>query len=407
MSKKITTPAKEQLKALKRGAVDIIPEEELLEKLEKSFDTDTPLVVKFGADPSSPDIHLGHSIVLRKLKLLQDFGHRIVFIIGDFTAKIGDPTGKSKTRPVLTDEEVKRNAETYKEQVGKILDMDKVEVVFNSEWLDKISSIDLVKLMATTTVSSMMDRDDFSKRFKNETPIFLHEFVYPLMQGFDSVHLNADLELGGTDQTFNLLMGRSLQKHFKKAQQSILTMPILEGTDGVNKMSKSLGNFIAINDTAEDIFGKIMSISDELMPRYIEMLSCKEESEVIQWLADLKSGKLHPMESKKQLATEITDLYHKGKGHVEREKFDKRFSKGLVPEDIDITEVKEGECNLPELFMAIGFADSKGAARRLIKQKALRIDGVVSLEENLQVKEKDEKIIKLGKRRIVKLVGVK
>ncbi len=264
MSKRIPITAEEQFKELKRGTVDIIPEEELLKKLIKSYEEDKPLKIKFGADPSRPDIHLGHTVVLQKLKLLQDFGHEIYFLIGDFTARIGDPTGKSKARPILTTEEVVANAQTYKDQVGKILDLSKIKIVFNNDWLSKLSAFDMIQLTAKATVSSLLERDDFSKRYKNQEAIYLHEFMYPLMQGYDSVHLRSDLELGGTDQTFNLLVGRDLQKHFNQSQQCILTMPILEGTDGVNKMSKSLDNYIGLTDDADNMFGKLMSISDEL-----------------------------------------------------------------------------------------------------------------------------------------------
>ncbi len=270
--KKIQIKPEEQFAELKRGAVELLPEDEFLAKLKESYEKDEPLKVKFGADPSRPDIHLGHTVVLQKLRLLQDFGHTIYFLIGDFTAKIGDPTGKSKTRPLLTDEEVIENAKSYSQQIGKILDMDKTEIVFNNDWLSKLTPIDLVRIMGKVTVSSLLERDDFSKRYKNQEAIHMHEFMYPIMQGWDSVELKADLELGGTDQTFNLLMGRHLQKAQEQKPQCILTMPILEGTDGVQKMSKSLDNYISLEDTPTDMFGKLMSISDDLMARYYELL---------------------------------------------------------------------------------------------------------------------------------------
>ena len=265
---RITVTPEEQLKEIKRGCFEIIPEEELLKKLKKSYEKQKPLVIKFGADPSRPDIHLGHTVVLQKLKLLQDFGHEIYFLIGDYTAQIGDPTGKNKTRPILTEEEVKQNAQTYKEQVGKVLDMSKTKVVFNRDWLGKFSGLDLIQLMAKATVGAILQRDDFSKRYNNGEAIYLHEAVYPILQGFDSVHLKADLELGGTDQTFNLMMGRHLQHAYEQEAQCILTMPLIEGTDGVHKMSKSMDNYISLTETPTNMFGKLMSISDELMKKY-------------------------------------------------------------------------------------------------------------------------------------------
>ena len=318
--RKITVKPEDQLKELKSGVVDIIPESELLEKLKKSYEKDEPLKIKFGADPSRPDIHLGHTVVLQKLRLLQDFGHEIYFLIGDFTAKIGDPTGKSATRPILSDEEVIENAKTYSEQIGKILDMDKTKIVFNNDWIQELTPIDMIKIMAKVTVSSLLERDDFSKRYKAQEVIYMHEFAYPLMQGYDSVAMKSDLELGGTDQTFNLLMGRHLQKSFDQAPQCILTMPILEGTDGVNKMSKSLENYISLEDTPTDMFGKLMSISDELMLRYYELLCRRQASEIEKIITDIKSGAKHPMDAKKELASEIVDYYHKeGSGQEERD----------------------------------------------------------------------------------------
>jgi tyrosyl-tRNA synthetase len=404
---RIKATPEEQLRELKRGAVEIIPEEQLLAKLKKSYEEDKPLRIKFGADPSRPDIHLGHTVIINKLKVLQDFGHDIYFLIGDFTAKIGDPTGKSKTRPILTDDEVKANARTYQEQIAKILDLNKTHVVFNDAWLSKLSPIEMIKLMATQTVSSMLERDDFTKRYKAQQPIYLHEFIYPMMQGYDSVELDADLELGGTDQTFNLMVGRDLQKHFSKNknQQCILTMPILEGTDGVEKMSKSLDNYIALTDTPTDMFGKLMSISDDLMKRYYQLLSFRKVDEVEAIIKGLEDGSQHPMNAKKDLAQEITDFYHPGKGKEERDKFEARFSKNKIPDDILTKDIPAGELNLLPFLTEIEFIKSNGEGRRLIKQNALKVDGKAFKEDKLNLEAGSEYIIKLGKLRMVKVIA--
>jgi len=403
--KKIQVSAKEQMVEIKRGAVDIIPENELLAKLEKSYKEDKPLIIKFGADPSRPDIHLGHTVVLQKLKILQDFGHDIHFLIGDFTAKIGDPTGKSKTRPILTDEEVIENAKTYTQQVSKILDMEKTKIVFNNDWLSKLTPIDMIKIMAKVTVSSILERDDFTKRHKAQEAIYMHEFAYPLMQGYDSVAIDADLELGGTDQTFNLLMGRHLQKAFDKAPQCILTMPILEGTDGVQKMSKSLDNYISLEDSPTDMFGKMMSISDEIMLKYYELLVRKSAVEVEEIISNIKSGKKHPMDAKKELASEIVNYYHpEGAGDLERQKFEDRFAKNKVPDDILTVDIVAGELKVLEFFTNIEFIKSNGEGRRLIKQNAFKVDGKTCLDETIILESGNEHILKLGKLRMAKIV---
>jgi tyrosyl-tRNA synthetase len=403
--RKITVSAEDQLKELKRGTVDLLPEGEFLAKLKKSYDNDQPLKIKFGADPSRPDIHLGHTVVIQKLKVLQDFGHDIYFLIGDFTAKIGDPTGKSKTRPILTDAEVVENAKSYTDQVGKILDMEKTKVVFNNDWLSKLTPIDMIKLMAKVTVSSILERDDFSKRYKAQEAIYMHEFAYPLMQGYDSVEMKSDLELGGTDQTFNLLMGRNLQKSFEQSPQCILTMPILEGTDGVNKMSKSLDNYISLEDSATDIFGKVMSISDELMVKYYQLLCRKDADTVEQIINDIKSGAKHPMDGKKELAIEIVNYYHPaGSGEEERSKFEARFSKNKIPDDIMTRELPAGELRVLDFLKEIEFTKSNGEARRLIKQNAFKVDGKAYKEEALQLEAGSEVILKLGKLRMVKII---
>jgi tyrosyl-tRNA synthetase len=404
--RRITVSPEEQLKELKRGAAEIIPEAELLEKLKKSYDEDKPLKVKFGADPSRPDIHLGHTVVIQKLKVLQDFGHDIYFLIGDFTARIGDPTGKSKTRPILTDEEVIENAKTYSQQVGQILDMEKTKVVFNNDWLGELTPIDMIKIMAKVTVSSMLERDDFSKRYKNQEAIYMHEFVYPVMQGYDSVALEADLELGGTDQTFNLMVGRHLQKSYGQDPQCILTMPILEGTDGVNKMSKSMDNYISLEDNPTDMFGKMMSISDELMLKYYELICRRPADDVNKVISGLKDGSYHPMNAKKELAAEVVDYYHpEGSGAAERKKFEERFSKNKIPDDIAIADVPAGELNLLSFMTDIGWIKSNGEGRRLLKQNAVKINFETHKEEKINIVAGEEYILKAGKLRLMKIVG--
>ena len=405
--RKITVSAEEQLKEISRGTVDILPEGELLKKLQNSYEKDIPLKVKFGADPSRPDIHLGHTVILQKLKLLQDFGHEIYFLIGDFTAKIGDPTGKNKTRPLLTDEEVMANAKTYSQQIGKILDIEKTKIVFNNDWLSELDPIAMIRLMAKVTVSSLLERDDFSKRFAKNDAIYMHEFTYPIMQGYDSVALKADLELGGTDQTFNLLMGRHLQKAYEQNPQAILTMPILEGLDGVEKMSKSLGNTISLEDTPTDMFGKVMSISDDLMKKYYQLLSRRSALDIESIIKRIDSGEYHPMDAKKDLAVEITEYYHpEGSGITERKKFEERFSKNKIPDDIKVVTKSAGEIKLLELLSEAEFIKSNGEGRRLIKQNALKIDGKAYKDESYQLESGAEVIVKLGKLRMLKLVGV-
>ena len=404
---RITVSPEDQLKELKRGAFEILPEDEMLKKLKKSYEKQKPLIIKFGADPSRPDIHLGHTVVLQKLKLLQDFGHEIYFLIGDYTAQIGDPTGKNKTRPILTEEEVKKNAETYKEQVGKVLDMSKTHVVFNREWLGKFDGLGLIQLMAKGTVGAMLQRDDFNKRYNNSEAIYLHEMVYPLLQGYDSVHLKSDIELGGTDQTFNLMMGRTLQYAYEQEAQCILTMPLIEGTDGVNKMSKSMDNYIALTDTPTNMFGKLMSISDELMKKYYLLLSRRPAAEVDKIIADLNSGALHPMEGKKSLASEITGYYHgEASGKEEREKFEARFSKKQILDDVEVKELPHGQIALLDLMRELKFIESNGEGRRLLKQNAVKIDGKTVSAETYVLEKGQEVILKAGKLRIVKLKGL-
>lgn len=403
---RISVPPSEQLKELKRGVFEILPEPDLLKKLTKSFEKQEPLIVKFGADPSRPDIHLGHTVVLQKLKLLQDFGHEIYFLIGDYTAQIGDPTGKNKTRPILTSEEVMQNAQTYKEQVGKVLDMTRTHVVFNKDWLGRLSGLELIQLMSKATVGAILQRDDFSKRYSHSEAIYLHEFVYPILQGFDSVHLKADLELGGTDQTFNLMMGRHLQHAYDQEPQCILTMPLLEGTDGINKMSKSMDNYIALTDSPTNMFGKLMSISDELMKKYYLLLSRRPVGEVDSIILDLSSGKLHPMEAKKTLASEITGYYHgEAAGKEEREKFEARFSKKQIPSDIQTIHLNAGAINLLDLFVELQLIKSKSEGRRLLQQNAIKADFESFSSENLNLEKGQEVILKIGKLRMLKIIG--
>ena len=404
---RITVTPEEQLKELKRGAFEILPEEEMLKKLKKSYEKQKPLVVKFGADPSRPDIHLGHTVVLQKLRLLQDFGHEVYFLIGDYTAQIGDPTGKNKTRPILTAEEVKKNAETYKEQVGKVLDMSKTKVVFNKDWLGKFDGLGLIQLMAKATVGAILQRDDFNKRYTNAEAIYLHEFVYPILQGYDSVHLKADIELGGTDQTFNLMMGRHLQYAYEQEAQCILTMPLIEGTDGVHKMSKSMDNYIALTDTPTDMFGKLMSISDDLMKKYYLLLSRRPAAEVDGILADINSGALHPMEAKKRLSAEVTGYYHgEAAGAEEREKFEARFSKKQVLDDVETVERPAGQIAALDLMRELKFIESNGEGRRLLKQNAVKLDGKTVSSETFILAKGQEAILKVGKLRMVKLKGI-
>lgn len=404
MARITVTPA-EQLQELKRGSFEIIPEDELLKKLTKSYEKQKPLIIKFGADPSRPDIHLGHTVVLQKLRLLQDFGHEIYFLIGDYTAQIGDPTGKNKTRPILTEDDVKENAKTYQEQVGKILDMSKTNVVFNKDWLGKFSGLDLIKLMSKATLGAILQRDDFSKRYTNNEAIYLHEAVYPILQGFDSVHLKADLELGGTDQTFNLMMGRHLQYAYEQEAQCVLTMPLIEGTDGVNKMSKSMDNYISLTESPTNMFGKLMSISDELMKKYYLLLCRRPAVEIEAMIHGLTNGTIHPMEAKKTLAAEITGYYHgEAAGKEEREKFEARFKK-QIPDDIQTISKPAGTVALLDFFLELGLIKSKGDGRRLIQQNAVKVNFENHSTDTLVLEKGQELILKIGKLRMVKLIG--
>ncbi len=396
----------EQLELIERGAVDCISREELVKKLKKSQETGIPLKVKAGFDPTAPDLHLGHTVLLQKLKHFQDLGHDIYFLIGDFTGMIGDPTGKSDTRKALTVEQVAENAESYKTQVFKILDQEKTRVVFNSTWLGKLSSYDMIKLASELTVARMLERDDFKKRFDSGKPISIHEFLYPLIQGFDSVAMEADVELGGTDQLFNLLMGRDLQRSRGQEPQIVLTMPLLEGLDGVNKMSKSLGNYIGITESADNVYGKVLSISDDLMFRYYELLSDLSRSEIGGLKEKMESGTLHPKEIKKQLARELTARFHSSEAALVAEVgFEKVFTKGGVPDDIpEMVSSATEEIWLPQLLVDSGLVKSTSDGRRMIKQNAVSIDGEKITDMNSVVQPEGEVLIKVGKRRFCKVI---
>ncbi len=395
----------EQLDLIARGVVDLFSREDLEKKIKRSIDTGVPLKIKAGFDPTAPDLHLGHTVLIQKLKHFQELGHQVLFLIGDFTGMIGDPTGKSETRKPLTQEDVARNAESYKTQIFKILDPDKTQVVFNSSWLSTLTAYDFVRLASQCTVARMLERDDFKKRFDSQQPISIHEFLYPLVQGYDSVALAADVELGGTDQLFNLLMGRELQRSAGQAPQVVMTMPLLEGLDGVNKMSKSLGNYIGITDSADDIYGKVLSVSDTLMFRYYELLSDLPISEVQALRMAMERGEIHPKEVKKRLALELTARYH-GPYEATRaeENFERVFQRHGLPDDLPEVDLPAGEpVWIPKLLVDAGLVSGTGEARRLIKQQAVSIDGDKVESEEQMVPAQDEILVKVGKRRFCKV----
>ena len=398
--------AAEQFRLISHGVADLLPEDEFKKKLEKSVATNTPLIIKLGLDPTAPDIHLGHTVVLRKLKLFQDFGHKVIILIGDFTARIGDPTGKSVTRPPLTEEQVITNAKTYQEQIFKVLDPEKTEVRFNSEWLSKLDFADVLKLASKYTVARMLERDDFHKRYTEGRPISIHEFMYPLMQGYDSIALKADVEFGGTDQTFNLLMGRHLQGEEGMTEQTIITMPILEGLDGVQKMSKSLGNYIGISEAPAEMYGKAMSIPDELMMRYFMLVTDMSIEEQEQLAKDLESGTAHPRDVKMKLAHTIVRLYHgEEAANFGQEEFVRVFQKHAMPTDIPEYKVAitEEPVFVPQLLSDAGLTASNGEARRSIKAGAFKIDGKKCNEEHVVLK--DGMVLQVGKRKFIKIVS--
>ena len=391
-----------ELELLLRGADEIIPKEDFLAKLKGK----KKLKIKAGFDPTSPDLHLGHTVLLNKMRLFQDLGHHIIFLIGDFTGLVGDPSGVNETRPVLSDEQLKNNAETYKSQVFKILDPNKTEVRFNSEWMNKIHPSEFIRLSSSQTVARMLERDDFAKRYKSQLPISIHEFLYPLLQGYDSVQLEADIELGGTDQKFNLLMGREVQKFYGLPQQSILTVPLLEGLDGVKKMSKSLNNYIALEDPYDEMFGKIMSISDQLMWRYFDLLSFKTDKEIEALKQDEKNGE-NPRNIKFILAEEIVDRFHgEGLGSRAKEEFINRFQKGKLPEEVEeMTLIMEGSSTtLPRVLKESSMVKSTSEAIRLIEQGAVKVDGAKVLKKDFSMDKGTTYLLQVGKRRIASIL---
>ncbi|MCA1556280.1 MAG: tyrosine--tRNA ligase [Acidobacteria bacterium] len=399
----------EQLAVLRKGTVEIIREDDLRAKLERSARTGVPLRVKLGADPTAPDIHLGHTVVIRKLRAFQELGHTVIFLIGDFTGLIGDPSGKNATRPQLTREEINANAETYKSQIFKLLDPDKTEIRFNSEWMDKIGADGFVRLAAHVTVKQILERDDFAKRLTDERPISLHELLYPLTQAYDSVALQADVELGGTDQKFNLLMGRNLQREYGQEAQVCVIMPLLEGTDGVQKMSKSLGNYIGINEPPQEMFGKVMSISDELMWRYYELLTDLRAEEIAGLRAATKAGERNPRDLKVELAKRIiTDFHSSSAADDAEEEFNRIFRRKETPEVVEEHLVKAERMTLTHLLVEVGVATSKAEARRLIEQGGVTVDGercTVVNEILLLSPDKPAREIKVGKRRFLRVRG--
>ena len=391
----------EVLAIIKRGSSELLLEPELIHKLSQA----RPLRIKAGFDPTAPDLHLGHTVLLNKMRQFQDLGHHALFLIGDFTGMIGDPSGKNSARPPLSREQVLQNAQSYRDQVYKVLDPDKTEVVFNSTWMDKFSAVDLIRLAATHTVAQMLERDDFSKRYSNNTPIAIHEFIYPLVQGYDSVALKADVELGGTDQKFNLLMGRELQKHFGQPAQCVLTMPLLEGTDGVNKMSKSLGNYIGITDVPLEMFGKLMSVSDELMWRYLELLSFESMGTINKWREEVKQGR-NPRDVKVMLAQEIVTRFHsKLAAEQALAEFEARFKQGVLPEVMpEITvEAKDGQINVTQMLKLAGLVDSTSDAIRMIAQAAVKLDGEKVSDKSLQLKAGMCLVAQVGKRKFARV----
>ena len=395
----------EQFELISRGVEEIIPEQELRDKIENSIKNDKPLIVKLGCDPSRPDLHIGHSVVLRKLRHFQDLGHQAVLVIGDFTAMIGDPTGRNKTRPQLTIEDARDNAKTYLDQAGAVLNMDTLRVVYNSKWLNEMSFSDVIKLSSSTTVARMLERDDFNKRYDSEVPISLHEFLYPLAQAQDSVELVSDVELGGTDQKFNLLMGRNLQKIVGQKPQCILTMPILEGTDGIEKMSKSYGNDIGISDSANDMYGKTLSIPDNIMLSWFTLAADVDKNYLDEVSQKLEDGSINPMGLKRELARKIVTLYHDENKAIEAENhFNKvTVSKG-VPDDIDDYQLKEDDL-LVNIIADSGLLNSKSEARRMIKQSAVKIDGETVTDIHHKITTSDSFILKVGKRKFLKVSG--
>ncbi|HHI96701.1 MAG TPA: tyrosine--tRNA ligase [Thermodesulfatator atlanticus] len=394
----------EQLEYLRRGTVEIIEEEELLAKLKRAQETGRPLRVKAGFDPTAPDLHLGHTVLLRKMRHFQDLGHEVYFLIGDFTAMIGDPSGRSETRPPLTKEQVLENAKTYREQVFKILDPEKTKVVFNSEWMARFTAEDFIRLCAKYTVARMLEREDFKKRFESGRPIAIHELIYPLIQAYDSVALKADVELGGTDQRFNLLVGRDIQREYGQEPQVIITVPILEGLDGVQKMSKSLGNYVGITEPPREMFGKLMSISDTLMWRYYELLTDVPLAEIARWKEEVAQGRINPKELKMKLAKEIVARFHSPEAAEKAAaEFEKVFAKGGVPDELPEVAVPAGEVWLPRFLKDQGLVKSTSEGKRLLAQGGVQIDGQKIRQENFLLEAGRDYVFRVGKRRFLRV----
>jgi tyrosyl-tRNA synthetase len=395
------TVADEQLKTIRLGADEILVESELRERLERAV----PLRVKAGFDPTAPDLHLGHTVLINKLRQFQDLGHKILFLIGDFTGMIGDPTGKNATRPPLSPDEVRDNARTYTDQVFKILDRDRTEIVFNSTWMQKCSAADMIKLAATHTVARMLERDDFAKRYRGNQPIAIHEFLYPLVQGYDSVALEADVELGGTDQKFNLLMGRELQKHFRQKPQVILTMPLLEGLDGVNKMSKSLGNYVGINEPPNETFGKLMSVSDDLMWRYIDLLSFASAAQIEAWKSTIAAGG-NPRDVKVAFAMEIVERFHgRAAALAAQEDFDARFRQGGIPDEMPEVKLSaDGDgIAIPQVLKQANLVASTSDAMRMIDQGGVRLNGEKVSDKAMRLVAGAQVVLQVGKRKFARV----
>jgi len=396
-----------QMEVIKRGAVDLVNEEELRNKLARSIRENKPLRVKLGLDPTAPDLHLGHTVVLQKLKQFQELGHIVIFLIGDFTGMIGDPTGRIETRPALTKEELLINAETYKKQVFKILDPKTTEVRFNSEWFEAMNAADMIRLCAQYTMARMMEREDFRNRYQNNLPISIHEFLYPLVQGYDSVALQADVELGGHDQIFNLFVGRVIQRAYGQESQVLVTVPLLEGTDGVNKMSKSYGNYVGIDEPPDVMFGKLMSISDELMLKYYELLSDISLEQLNILKEGIRNGSAHPRDAKVNFAKEMITRFHsKVAADAAHENFDKMFRDKEVPEDIETEKIRKSEIGrwLPKLLTNVGMVSSTSEGKRMIQQGGVHINGAKVSSEEIVLEGIDELVIKVGKRKFKKIV---
>ena len=397
----------EQIEMIKRGAVEIIGEVELVKRLERSYDRNKPLRIKAGFDPTAPDIHLGHTVLIEKMRQFQELGHEILFLIGDFTGMIGDPSGKSEMRKPLTREEVVENAKTYRNQIFKILAPEKTEVVFNSEWMSRMTSGEMIRLMSTYTVARMLEREDFKQRWTNQNPIGIHEFMYPLIQGYDSVALHADVELGGTDQKFNLLVGRELQKEYGQKSQCIVLMPLLEGLDGVKKMSKSLGNYIGITEPAKEIFGKIMSLSDKIMLRYYELLSHVSLEELQSLKERIEKGAIHPKQAKENLALEIVERYRGREEALKaQEEFEHIFKQKGLPDEVPVIDLQwdDGEMWVPKIMKLSGLTSSTGEAMRLIRQGGVMIDDIRYHDPDGKL-AKGDYLFKAGKRKFLKIHG--